>query len=72
MWLKESNRQKHVLYAMPIGLTLTILAVIGCAFGMEFKDREYGGKFDLLDILATIIGGMIGQLIQLLIIYLFV
>ena len=24
-------------------------------FGMEFKDRMWGGKFDLLDLLATIL-----------------
>ena len=63
MWLKESNRQKHLLYAIPIGLIFTILAVLGCAFGMEFKDKEYGNKFDWLDIAATIIGGAIGQLL---------
>jgi hypothetical protein len=64
MWLKESNRQKHLLYAIPIGLVFTILAVLGCAFGMEFKDKQYGGgKFDWLDIAATMIGGAIGQLI---------
>jgi hypothetical protein len=37
-WIKESDRYKHLLYAIPIGFVLTILAVIGCAFGMEFKD----------------------------------
>ena len=58
MWLKESNRQKHLLYAIPIGLVFTILAVLGCAFGMEFKDKEYGNKFDWLDIAATMIGGL--------------
>lgn len=68
MWLKESNRQKHLRYAIPIGLVFTILAVIGCAFGMEFKDREYGNKFDWLDIAATMIGGAIGQLLQIIII----
>ena len=68
MWLKESNRQKHLLYAIPIGLIFTILAVIGCAFGMEFKDREYGNKFDWLDVAATMIGGAIGQLLQIIII----
>lgn len=67
-WIKESNRPKHLLYAIPIGLIFTILAVIGCAFGMEFKDREYGNKFDWLDIAATIIGGAIGQLLQIIII----
>ena len=68
MWLKESNRQKHLLYAIPIGLVFTILAVLGCAFGMEFKDKEYGDKFDWLDIAATIIGGATGQLLQIIII----
>lgn len=62
MWLKESNRQKHLLYAIPIGLVFTIL---GCAFGMEFKDKEYGDKFDIA---ATMIGGAIGQLLQIIII----
>lgn len=68
MWLKESNRQKHLLYAIPIGLVFTILAVLGCAFGMEFKDKEYGDKFDWLDVAATMIGGVIGQLLQIIII----
>ncbi len=66
-WITESNRQKHFLYAIPIGLVFTILAVIGCAFGMEFKDKQYGNKFDWLDIAATLLGGVIGQLLQLLI-----
>lgn len=66
MWLKESNRQKHLLYAIPIGLVFTILAVLGCAFGMEFKDKEYGDKFDWLDVAATMIGGAIGQLLQII------
>lgn len=70
MWLKESNRSKHLLYAIPIGLVFTILAVLGCAFGMEFKDKQYGGKFDWLDIAATMIGGAIGQLLQIVIILL--
>ena len=71
-WIKESNRPKHFLYAIPIGLVFTILAVLGCAFGMEFKDKQYGGKFDWLDIAATMIGGLIGQLIQIVLILLIV
>lgn len=66
-WLTESNRQKHFWYAVPIGLVFTILAVIGCAFGMEFKDYQYGGKFDWLDISATLLGGLIGQVVQIII-----
>lgn len=69
-WLKESNRIKHLLYAIPIGFICTILAVLGCAFGMEFKDKQYGGKFDWLDIAATMIGGAIGQVLQIILILL--
>lgn len=70
MWLKRSNRNKHFLYAIPIGIILTILCVIGLASGLEFKDKLYGNKWDWLDWLATILGGLIGQIIQISIIYL--
>ena len=69
-WLKESNRIKHLIYAIPIRLICTILAVLGCAFGMEFKDWQYKGKFDWLDIAATMIGGAIGQILQIILILL--
>lgn len=65
MWLKESNRPKHLLYAIPCGIIGTILFVAGLAVGMEFKDKQHGGKFDWLDIAATMIGGTIGQAIQI-------
>lgn len=70
MWLKESNREKHLLYAIPIGFVCTILAVLGCAFGMEFRDKLWGGKFDWLDVAATMIGGLIGQILQILFLFL--
>ena len=52
-WIKESNRPKHLLYAIPAGVLLTILFVAGLAAGMEFKDKQWGGKWDWLDIAAT-------------------
>lgn len=72
MWLQESNRQKHLLYAIPVGFLFTILCVIGIASGMEFKDKQYGGKWDWLDWIATIIGGIIGQILQIGLILLFI
>ena len=72
MWLKESNRIKHLLYAIPIGTVFTILAVLGCAFGMEFKDKQYGNTFDWLDIAATMIGGAIGEVLQIILIILLI
>ena len=68
MWLLKSNRKRHLLYAIPAAFIGTILYSTGLAFGMEFKDKQYGGKFDWLDIAATMIGGIIGQLLQVSII----
>ena len=69
-WLKQSNRPKHLLYAIPSAFIGTILFSTGLAFGMEFKDKQYGNKFDWLDIAATMIGGAIGQLLQIILIIL--
>ena len=66
------NRPKHFLYAIPSAFIGTILFSTGLAFGMEFKDKKYGGKFDWLDIAATMIGGLIGQALQLIVILLIV
>ena len=68
-WLNESNRLQHFWYAIPIGLIFTILCVLGVATGMEFKDYKYKDDFDWLDWSATMLGGLIGQVIQLIIIF---
>lgn len=83
MWLFESNRAKHFLFAIPIGFVFTILCAIGVASGMEFKDVAYDkansgssildwswGHWDWLDWTATMLGGLIGQAFQVLVIYL--
>ena len=64
MWLKESNRTKHLLYAIPASFIGTFLFGAGLAFGMEFKDKQYGNKWDWLDI--SLIGSTIGQILQAL------
>lgn len=71
-WIKESNRWKHLLGGIVLGTFLTFFCALGCGVGMEFKDKQWGGKWDWLDFLATCLGGIIGQDIQLLIIYLIV
>lgn len=69
-WITESNRMKHLGYAIPCALFFTILFVAGLAAGMEYKDRAHGGEWDWLDLLATMLGGLIGQLIQVIIVLL--
>lgn len=61
---------KHLKYAIVPGALFTILFVAGLASGMEFKDKQYGNKWDWLDWIATMIGGTIGQAIQIGLIYL--
>ena len=63
-WLKESNRIEHLRYGYITACFLSVLFTIGCAVGMEFKDWQYGGKFDFLDIAATALGGILGQIVQ--------
>lgn len=76
-WLKESNRDKHLLLAIPAGFLFTILFVAGLASGMEFKDEaKYSDKYpinewkwehwDWLDWFATMLGGLIGQILQII------
>lgn len=72
MWITESNRDKHLLYAIPSAFIGTILFAAGLTVGMEFKDKQWGGKFDWLDLIATLIGGIIGQILQILIIILII
>ncbi len=71
-WLLESNRPKYLVGGFILGLLLTFLCALGCAGGMEFKDRQWGGKWDWLDFAATLLGGLLGQAVQLLIIWLII
>ena len=66
MWLFESNRLKHLKYGIYSSFAGTILFTTGLAVGMEFKDKQYGDKFDWLDIAATEVGGVIGQSLQII------
>ena len=65
---KESNRYKHFLYAIPIGFIFTILCVLGVAGGMEFKDKQAGNIWDWKDFWFTMLGGLIGQILQIILI----
>lgn len=57
-------------WAIPIGLLLTILCVLGVASGMEWKDYRYGNRWDWSDWTCTMLGGAAGQVLQLVIILL--
>ena len=65
-WIKKSNRMSHFWAGLFLGWLFTILGSIIGAFYKEIVDKRRGGKFDYLDILATILGGIVGSIIPLL------
>ena len=71
-WMKESNRPRHVLYGFIGALIGTLLFAVGLAIGKEYGDKTWGGRFDWFDLWATLIGGIIGQIVQLLIVWIII
>lgn len=74
-WLSSSNHWKHLIGGLVIGLiSLTIwtaiVAGVGIAGAMEFKDKSWGGSFDWEDFGATMIGVGIGLIICQIIVFL--
>lgn len=66
----DKTRWQHFGWAIPIGAVFTILCVLGVASGMEFKDHQWGGKADWKDWVCTMLGGLVGQAIQFVVVWL--
>lgn len=81
-WMRESNRPKHIIVGFLIGLAFGLNCAFVAATTAEMKDWLWNGAkrgwlgwlegngFDWLDFAATMIGGVIGALLRLLIMYL--
>lgn len=67
-WFRQSNRWKHLLYGFLVSIVAGFAFTLGCAAGMEFKDRAWGGKWDWIDFGLTIAGGLAGLALRLTII----
>lgn len=70
-WIKQSNRYKHLIGGFVIGLlslcpTSGLYATFLVALALEYKDKLWGGKFDWLDALTTMIGGIAGTFLNIL------
>lgn len=68
-WLKDSNRLKHLLFGVGVGLGAddwycAEYVGIGIAGSLEFKDYQLGGKPDWIDFTLTFVGVNIGYTIR--------
>ena len=64
-WLKKSNRWKHLVGGILIGvgaddLYCAAYAGIGIASALELKDKLWGGKIDWIDWSLIVVGVAIG------------
>lgn len=67
-WLKGSNRWKHVVGGLLIGLGAdgwycACYTGVGVAAALELKDRLWGGKWDWVDLALTVGATLVGHLI---------
>ena len=71
MWFKTSNRWKHLLGGLLIGMGANDIycaayAGIGVAAALELKDKLWGSKWDWIDFGLTVAGVIAGHLIRIL------
>lgn len=70
VWLKQSNRWKHLLGGLLIGafansIYCAAYGTIGVASALELKDYLWEKKWDWIDWLLTVLGGAVGYLLRI-------
>ena len=75
-WFKESNRWKHFIFGIIIGLFAygwycAAYAGIGVASALELKDKLWGGKWDWIDWGLTVGGVAAGFAVRMALISIF-
>jgi hypothetical protein len=69
-WIKASNRWKHIVGGVFIGMGAdgwycAGYAGVGVAAALELKDELWGGKWDWTDFGCTVAGVVVGQLTRM-------
>ena len=67
---QDSTRWQHFWVGIQTALVFTILCTLGAMTAAEYKDRAHGGLWDWKDWACGMLGGVVGQLIQIVIILL--
>lgn len=63
----DKTRFQHFCVGIAISVVFTILCALGAMSAAEYKDEVHGGKWDWADWSWGMLGGLIGQIVQLLI-----
>lgn len=71
-WFTTSNRHLHILGGVLIGLFAdgmycAAYTVVLTASALEFKDKQWGGRWDWTDWSMTTLGGALGYGLQTLV-----
>jgi hypothetical protein len=69
MKLGDKTNWQHFRVGIQTAAVFTILCTLGAMSAAEFKDEQRGGKWDWTDWWYGMAGGVVGQIIQLLIIW---
>lgn len=69
MKLGDKTNWQHFRVGIQTAAVFTILCTLGAMYAAEFKDEQHGGKWDWTDWWFGMTGGVVGQIIQLLIIW---
>lgn len=64
-WFVGNNRWRYFLYSIPAG-SISILVALGLTVGLGYRDHLWGNKWDKLDWLCSVSGGVIGQVTTIL------
>lgn len=70
-WFLSSNRYKHFIGGMVIGLGAdstycAAYAGAGVAGALELKDKLWGGEWDWIDFGCTLAGVFVGRLVRMM------
>lgn len=68
-WFKTSSRDKHAIVAGFVATVFTIIGAMIAAFSWELSQKRCGAKFEWGDIAASAIGAVVGQAVQISIVY---
>lgn len=61
---EDKTRWQHFWVGVRLGATLTILCCLGAMTAAEFKDEQHGGVWDWKDWWCGMLGGLLGQALQ--------